>query len=126
MNTIRNINPVMHIFLAFFFIGIEIWARVGNLYSFVPNYDLISHFLYGFSMYFFLTFFFKHKSLSKYISIYVITALAWEFFEKIHDNVVLQPSYMLDVFFFDGVIDVLIGVVGVYLAYYLYPTRVRR
>jgi len=54
--------------------------------------------------------------LNKAYTSYIIIALIWELLETIGDIIFINSSALRDIFFFDGVTDILVGLLGIYLA----------
>lgn len=101
------------------FLGIETIARMYNWYENFVIYDLISHLLFGIAFYSFIWIFLSNKvklNFKDYSFFYLFIALGWELLEKIGDNIFSSPNYLKDIFFFDGLSDVIIGFIGLYIA----------
>lgn len=115
------------------FLGIETIARMYNWYQLFPKYDLLSHFLFGLSWYG-IYFLWKQKDKQKlskkgffdraFLS-YIGVALFWEFLEKIGDTILFNTDYLMDIFFWDGFYDVVVGLIGLLFAYYILESRIK-
>jgi len=100
------------------FLTIELIARMYNWYEVIPIYDLLSHILFGVTFYSLYWYKFKRDKyvLNQAYTSYTIIALLWEFLEIIGDTIFVNSSALRDIFFFDGLTDILIGFIGIYLA----------
>jgi hypothetical protein len=106
------------------FLGIELIARMYNWYTIIPIYDLVAHVLFGVAFYSLVWYklnFNKPKSKQynfQYFTIlYIAVALIWEWLETIGDLIFVNISSIRDIFFFDGLTDVIIGFVGLIIAH---------
>jgi len=94
----------------------EIHLRTYDLYRTLPEVDLLGHFLGGIALA--ATFIWiaqklnrKHYAWFAMIGT-LVASLVWEAGEKIQELIFYNPPYLIDVFFFDGVIDIILALVG--------------
>ncbi len=91
-------------------------ARAFNLYESFSYIDLIVHFSFGVAFVSIASLIYMKPARSSGLWL-VITSFTWEALEKIGDAILSQPSYHIDIFFWDGVTDVLMNLLGGLLIY---------
>jgi len=98
------------------FLVYEVFIRAFDLYGPIPEVDIMGHFLAGIALG--ATFFWigKKKKISwrNWFVVLgsVVISLLWEAAEMIEDRLIPNPEHLIDVFFWDGVSDVIIALIG--------------
>ena len=104
------------VFLWIGFLCVELFIRTYNLYSDVPAVDIPSHFFSGIALFAIALWYFSLTGTSRKpilsLSFVLAAAIVWEILEKLQEFVVFNPPGLIDVFFWDGVKDILVTVVG--------------
>lgn len=90
---------------------LEYAVRHYDLWNISPYTDSVMHFFWGVNIFFALVIFFKWDLKSALLGIFV-WQMFWEALEMVGDVVTAQPGYMLDHFFFDGIKDTIVDVLG--------------
>ena len=49
---------------------------------------------------------------------YFLVAFGWELFEMVGDTIFINSNALIDTFIWDGVTDIVIGYIGLYVGYY--------
>jgi len=102
------------------FLAVELLFRVYDLYRIFPPVDIISHLLSGMTV---TTGAFWVASLTKIkkkmttaLTVTLMVGIIWEILEMIDDRVTYNSPYLIDNFFWDGVLDIAMMIVGGILA----------
>lgn len=106
------------------FLGVEVTARLEELYRTHPPVDLLIHFLSGWALAGTWILFVRWRkgpvSRSRLRVIGVLGTLAvsvlWEIGEMVEERIRVNPPHLLDPFFWDGVTDLLVALVGAGMA----------
>jgi len=110
------------------FLVIEVSIRMYTLYATVPLVDIPSHFFAGIAIamgvYWILSLtLVKRKKITTWIFTFVI-AIFWEILETLEDLVVYNPDYLKDIFFWDGIGDIIVTLIGgIFATFLLYILR---
>lgn len=103
------------------FFLIELTARMYNWYELYPSYDILIHIISGVA-FVSLYWIFKSKkklSLIKLLIINLGLSILWEILEFIGDKLFYTPEYLKDIFIYDGLSDIVFGLIGVVIGYYI-------
>jgi uncharacterized membrane protein YfcA len=107
--------------LAVFFLGVEVIIRIWDLYRLFPPVDLVSHVLAGMAVCAFAYWVVVRREGAQgrkgAILSTLVVALLWEGVELIQERLWPDPPWLEDVFFWDGVFDVIATVAGGFLAF---------
>lgn len=114
MNKLKKIA----IFLLLFSIIFEIAVRVSNVFYWLPLIDKPMHFSWGATVFMILITFLKFTPLNAFLGV-IIKQFLWETAEIIGDKIILQPDYMQDILWPDGIFDTLFDLAGASLIYFL-------
>jgi len=128
---IRENRLIFIILSIILFFGIEVTARIYDWYRLYPLYDLLSHTLFGIAwcgLYWIIILIIQDnrikKTFLKGVTIsYIIVAGSWEIIEIIGDTLLFNTDYLKDVFIWDGLVDMIVGLIGVYITYYIIKTK---
>ena len=94
----------------------ETFVRTYDLYRIVPMIDVVSHFLAGIALgATFLWFAYRAKYYhTNWVSIagVIIASLIWEGVEIVQQWVIINPPYLIDIFFWDGFFDIIFALLG--------------
>lgn len=115
-------NTTWALFLMMPYLLSEWTARAFNFYESFPSIDMLIHFSFGVAFVSVASLIYMNsaKSIGFWL---VVTSFAWEGLEMIGDAILSQPSYHLDIFFWDGTIDILMNILGGVLVYAIFkPT----
>jgi hypothetical protein len=98
------------------FLFIEVVIRSYDLYHDMPDVDVLSHFFAGMAIsagaFWVMS---LNRIRRKKIASVLITfaaAIAWEILETLEDLIVLNPTPLKDIFFWDGFFDIIFTVAG--------------
>ncbi len=91
-------------------------ARAFNFYESFPPIDMIIHFSFGVAFVSIASLIYMKPARSTGLWLAVIS-FSWEALEKIGDAILSQPSYHIDIFFWDGATDILMNLLGGFLIY---------
>ncbi|MBW2996582.1 hypothetical protein KY332_04765 [Candidatus Woesearchaeota archaeon] len=107
------------------FLLVEVGARSYNLYNTIPNIDIPTHFFGGIALFIGILWIVslsqvKYKRLAALV--YTLAgAITWEIIETLEELVIYNPPYLRDIFFWDGVGDIIItmlgGIFGMFIIY---------
>ena len=98
------------------FLVYEVFVRAFDLYGPIPEVDIVGHFLAGIALG--ATFLWigrkNHITWRNWFVVggSIAMSLLWEAAEKIEDSVYPNPDYLIDIFFWDGVSDIIIALLG--------------
>lgn len=106
------------------FLGVEVTARLRELYRTHPPVDLLIHFLSGWALagtWILLVRRSKRtRSLDRTRAIGIVGTLAvsvlWEIGEMVEERIRVNPPHLLDPFLWDGVTDLLMALLGAGMA----------
>lgn len=109
------------------FLVCEVTVRINNLYKLYPYVDIPIHFLSGVAVMLALYFALFNKRIVKKTSFLLMLnlffAVMWEWVEVVGEYFIPDQIYLTDIFFWDGVLDVIANVTGsfaaILLLYYL-------
>ena len=94
---------------------LEFTVRKWDLWLTIPQCDKIMHFLWGLNIFLILSGFLKWQPKAAVTGV-LAWQLLWEYSEMIGDHLLPnQPSYMLDHFYHDGIIDTVTDLAGAML-----------
>ena len=103
-----------------FYVTLIIWliielfiARLNGLYESFPQIDIFSHLFFGIAFAYFTLY---QKTKNPFLWL-LIVSFAWELIEMLHDKIIPQPQYLLDYFFWDGFIDIVIHIIAFIIVY---------
>ena len=111
----NNLFGLAILFLVAFLL-VELVIRTYNLYQSIPPVDIPSHIAAGVALstgamwVLSLTILKRKRTAALTISLFI--ALIWEVLETMQELVIENPPYLVDVFFWDGVADVLFTLAG--------------
>ena len=111
---------IVALILLVLFLLMETFIRTYNLYETAPFLDIPSHFfggmaLAGLSYWFLSVTSFKFKKTGT-IALTFVGSLIWELLEKIQEALIENPPYLVDIFYWDGVLDVTVTLLGGFVA----------
>ena len=111
---------IIALFSIILFLFLELLIRIYDLYRTAPSVDIASHFLGGIAaattIYWLLSFtLIRNKELVTIILTLVLEAIA-ELIETLEELIVFNPPYLRDIFFWDGVGDIIVALVGAIFA----------
>ena len=121
--------PDNHLFIAsliafIVFLLSELGSRIYDLYFSFPLIDIPNHFFAGIALFFGLYWVVSQTKIIRKKSVAVLgtflISIAWEVLEKLEETVVQSPDYLRDFFFWDGVGDITVAVIGSLVGIYLY------
>ncbi|MBR9691593.1 hypothetical protein GOV06_02305 [Candidatus Woesearchaeota archaeon] len=98
------------------FLMMELFVRSFNLYKHLPFVDIPSHFFAGIALFIgiywvlSLTAIIRKKTWA--ILLTFIASIFWEILETLEDLVLPNPSYLKDIFFWDGFWDIIVAIIG--------------
>jgi len=119
----KHIEEVRHLstlitalYVWIIFLGYEVFVRTYDLYRTVPQVDIMGHFLAGIALaasFFWFTSRYKIKHFVATIFFgTILVSLVWEAVEAIQEVFIFNPPYLIDIFFYDGVFDVVMAGIG--------------
>ena len=98
------------------FLLIELTARIYTIYKNFPPIDLATHFFGGIALgsaiYWVLSMTAVKRKKNKTILLTFTGAIIWEVMEKLQELVFINPPHNIDIFFYDGVSDIIVTVMG--------------
>jgi len=112
-----NQNLLIVVLISFIiFLLVELTARIYAIYKNFPPIDLATHFFggiaLGLAIYWVLSMTAVKRKKNKTILLTFIGAIIWEIMEKLQELVFINPPYNIDIFFYDGVTDIIVTVMG--------------
>ena len=107
---------IVALFLFILFLIVEVGLRVYDAYRYVRMVDVPSHFFAGMAIGTLAYWFYaltetKHKRVMSVVVVFIISIL-WEIVEILQEKIILNPPYLVDVFFWDGFWDIIVAVAG--------------
>lgn len=111
-------NNLLFLSLFFFiiFLVVEVTLRIWDLYRHIPLVDVPSHFFAGMAIACLAYWIYSLSEISRKklmaIIVTLIVSLFWELLEIIQDEIIPNPPYLRDVFFWDGIWDTVSAIVG--------------
>lgn len=98
------------------FLLVELTIRIYDLYRNAPYVDIPSHFFAGVAICVGAAWVLSLNAIRRKrlaaLAITLLAALSWEVLETLQELVVENPPYMQDIFFWDGIGDVLVTLAG--------------
>lgn len=107
---------VIAILLLVLFLVAELTLRVYNLYRQEPMVDIPSHFFAGMAIFagvLWVTSLTRIKWRKPVtFGLTFLVALLWEVLEKLQEMIIVNPPHLIDIFFWDGVGDIIFTIIG--------------
>lgn len=101
------------------FLGVELFCRVYYVYEIFPSIDILTHTLSGmaFGVGFYWMLSLTNVRKKKFLAVFFtfLVSIGWEVIEQIEDIVNYNPPYLIDIFFWNGVRDVVSDIIGAIL-----------
>lgn len=95
-----------------FSIVLEYFVRTQNLWMWFGNHmDSVMHFFWGLNIFLLLVIWLKWKPLSALYGVFAFQ-MFWELVEILGDSVITQTADMMDIFWWDGILDTIVDVLG--------------
>lgn len=120
----RNVHSrllIAALALAVLFLGFEVIVRIWDLYRLFPPVDLVSHLLAGVAVCAFAYWVGVRRGSGhprrRAIVATLGVAFFWEGVELVQERLWPDPPWLEDVFFWDGVFDIVATMAGAYLAF---------
>ncbi len=100
-------------------------ARAFNLYLYFRPVDTILHILFGVAFASIALLIYEKKP--QFILLWAFAlAILWEGLEKLGDVILSQPSYLLDIFFYDGMKDISVTFLGAVVTVFVIRKFIKR
>lgn len=120
----------LSLFLFILFLVVEVTLRIWDLYKHIPMVDVPSHFFAGMAVgcltyWIYLMTPAKHKNLMA-LFITIIISLIWELLEIVQEKLLPDPPHLSDFFFWDGVWDTVVAIIGATILLYVILPYLRK